>query len=79
MLSAGFSEGETRDINEEFPSDSPSYTDSYDYLSDSDLEDDGPDLWHGDQGLESQIPTEPSMDLPLPSSQDAREAESHHM
>ena len=28
-----------RDINEEFPSDSHPYTEDYDYLSDSDLED----------------------------------------
>ena len=72
MFSDGFSEGETRDINEEFPSDSPSHTNSYDYLSDSDLEDDEPDLSQGYQGLESQIPTKPP-------SQDAREAGSHRM
>ena len=39
MFSDGFSEGQTRDINEGFPSESNPYADQYDYLSDSDLED----------------------------------------
>ena len=39
MFSDGFSEGQTRDINEGFPSDSDPYAEHYDYLSDSDLED----------------------------------------
>jgi len=39
VFSDGFSEGQTRDIDEEFPSDSHPYTEYYDYLSDSDLED----------------------------------------
>ena len=39
MFSDGFSEGQTRDIDGEFPSDSHPYTEHYDYLSDSDLED----------------------------------------
>lgn len=39
MFSDGFSEGRTRDISGGFPSDSHPYTDHYDYLSDSDLED----------------------------------------
>lgn len=39
MFSDGFLEGQTRNIDEEFPSDSFPYTDFYDYLSDSDLED----------------------------------------
>ena len=39
MFSDGFSEGQTRDIEEGFPSDSDSYTEYYDYWSDSDLED----------------------------------------
>ena len=38
MFSDGFSEGQLRDINGEFPSDSNPYTEYYDYLSDSDLE-----------------------------------------
>ena len=39
VFSDAFSEGQTRDINEGFPSDSHLYTEDYDYLSDSDLED----------------------------------------
>ena len=42
MLSDAFSEGQTRDITGGFPSDSHPYTDDYDYLSDSDLEDESP-------------------------------------
>ena len=39
MFSDGFLEGQTRDINEGFPSDSDPYAEHYEYLSDSDLED----------------------------------------
>ena len=39
MFSDRFSEGQTKDINDGFPSASPSFTDDYDYASDSDLED----------------------------------------
>ena len=39
MFSDAFSEGQARDINGEFPSDSDPYIEHYDYLSDSDLED----------------------------------------
>ena len=39
VFSGGFSEGQTRDINGGFPSDSHPYTEDYDYPSDSDLED----------------------------------------
>ena len=39
MFSDTFSEGQTRDINGGFPPDSHPYTEEYDYLSDSDLED----------------------------------------
>jgi len=39
VFSDGFSEGQARDIDGGFPSGSLSYTDDYDYLSDSDLED----------------------------------------
>jgi len=42
VFSDGFSEGQTRDINGGFPADSHPYTDDYDYLSDSDLEDEEP-------------------------------------
>ena len=39
MFSNSFSEGQERDLNEGFPSDSHPYAEHYDYLSDSDLED----------------------------------------
>ena len=52
MLSDGFSEGQTRNINDIFPSDLLPYTEDYDYLSDSDLEDDE-DL--GPQDSDSQV------------------------
>jgi len=69
VLSDGFSEGQTRDINGAFPSDSSPYTDDYDYLSDSDLEDepskvDDPKL---SRISELRVPlTPPSEDLPQP-------------
>ena len=71
MFSDGFSEGQTRDIDGGFPSDSYPYTDDYDYLSDSDLEDvpsfseeedeeppkdDGPKLPSSSRGSESRVP-----------------------
>jgi len=40
VFSDGFLEGQTKDVNGGFPSESEPYTDHYDYLSDSDLEDD---------------------------------------
>ncbi|KAF9779832.1 hypothetical protein BJ322DRAFT_1167035 [Thelephora terrestris] len=50
----GFSEGRTKDINGGFPpgADSFPYTDHYDYLSDSDLEDEEP-IEHCEQELPS--------------------------
>jgi len=82
VFSDGFSEGQTKDINGGFPSDSHPYTDDYDYLSDSDLEDghscseeeeeglpedDGSELPSSLQDSESQMPlTPPSEDLPQP-------------
>ena len=39
MFSGSFSEGQERDINEGFPSDSEHYAEHYEYQSDSDLED----------------------------------------
>ena len=74
MLSDAFSEGQSRDINAEFPSESLPYTEVYDYLSDSDLEDEGscseeedteapesdnPELPPSSQALDSD-PQEPS-------------------
>lgn len=39
VFSDRFSEGQARNINDGFPSDSLPHTEDYDYLSDSDLED----------------------------------------
>ena len=41
MFSGGFLEGQTRDINDGFPSDAIPHTEYDDCLSDSDLEDEG--------------------------------------
>ena len=43
MFSEEFSEGRIKNLNEGFPSDSDPYTGSYEYLSDSDLENDRDD------------------------------------
>ena len=42
MFSDSFLEGQIRDINDGFPPDSHPYAEHYDYLSDSDLEDESP-------------------------------------
>ena len=85
MLSDAFSEGQTRDINGEFPSDSHPYTEHYDYLSDSDLEDgsscfdeesaeapesDDPELPSSPRGSDSQAPSTTSSDNPQQPSAD---------
>ena len=72
MLSDAFSEGQARDINGEFPSNSDPYTEHYDYLSDSDLEEgtscseeeytgapesDDPKLPSSPRGSDSQVPS----------------------
>lgn len=43
MLFEGYAEGTTRDIRSDHPSEHSRTTDGYDYLSDSDLEDDPAD------------------------------------
>ena len=80
MFSDAFSEGQLRDINEEFPADSS--TEVYDYLSDSDLEDecscseeeyagstegDSPELQPNPQAHDSgpQTPTTEPLEQPL--------------
>ena len=78
MFSDGFSEGQIRDINEEFPSESHPYTEDYDYLSDSDLEDvsccseeeyaeapegDDPELLSSSRDSDLNHPPQPSTDL----------------
>ncbi|KAF9779806.1 hypothetical protein BJ322DRAFT_343003 [Thelephora terrestris] len=86
LFSDGFLEGQTRNIDEEFPSDSFPYIDYYDYLSDSDLEDeeegeepaeDGkPELPLGTQDLHSE--TSPAANPPRPSRDMCDSVESHH-
>jgi hypothetical protein len=62
VLSGTFSEGQSRDINEEFPTDS-STTEVYDYLSDSDLEDEYPcseeDYAESTEGDNAELPPSP--------------------
>jgi len=92
VLSDAFSEGQTRDINGDFPSDSHPYTDYYDYLSDSDLEDEcssseeeyeGPpeddlELPRSPQDSDSQAPPTTTSEHPPHSSPDANEVQSDH-
>lgn len=73
MFSSGFSEGQTRDINEGFPSDTLPYTDSYNYLSDSDLEDDETELSSDDWQSDSR----PALTVSHPS-QRTSEVENDH-
>ena len=85
MFSDGFLEGQTRDINEEFPFDSHPYTEYYDYLSDSDLEDGSscseedyaeasenidPELPSSLWDLDPQVPSTTPLDHPPQSSTD---------
>ena len=74
MFSNGFSEGEIRDINEGFPTDKTPYTDSYDYSSDSDLEDDELESPHGGRNPDPVAPAEA-----LEKAQSVSEAEAHKM
>ena len=76
MFSDGFSEGQTRNINEGFPSDTHPYTESYDYLSDSDLEDDESEEPFDDNDSDSKDPAEASKNL-QPGRQDTGKVESH--
>jgi len=56
VFSDGFSEGRLKDIDESFPPDSLPYTEDYDYLSDSDLEDEEPEQEQDPRDAESQLP-----------------------
>ena len=78
MFSNGFSEGQIRDINDGFPADALPYTESYDHLSDSDLEDDEPESPHGDRNPDSESPAE-APENPQPESQAASEVEAHNV
>ena len=89
-MSDAFSEGQARDINGDFPSDSHPHTDYYDYLSDSDLEDEyssseeeyeepsesDPELPRSPQDSDSQAP--PTTECPPHPSPDLTEVQSDH-
>lgn len=72
-----FLEGRIQDINEGFPPDSLPYAESYNYLSDSDLEDDEPERPLGGCDLNSE-PLAKALDNPQPGSQDASEVKDYH-
>ena len=55
VFSDGFSEGQTKDIRSGFPTELSPYTEDYDYMSDSDLED-GEDEPNDEGGLNLQRP-----------------------
>ena len=68
MFSDGFLEAQTRDITEGFPPNSFPYTDHYEYLSDSDLEDsfeeeEEDSAEHGEQELPRR-PQDSDSDIP---------------
>ena len=78
MFSNEFSEAQIRNINEGYSSDALPYTESYDYLSDSDLEDDEPEQSGSDQDSGSEIPTKaPKYSVPG-GSQDVDKVEIDH-
>ena len=59
MFSDRFFEGQTKDIDGGCPSDSHPYTDDYDYLSDSDLEDGHSYSEEEEEGLPEDDGSEP--------------------
>jgi hypothetical protein len=63
VFTDGFSEGQARDIEGGFPYNSDSYTEYYDYWSDSDLED--------ESETEGEEPAEEDGCKPLPNPEDA--------
>ena len=69
MFSDAFSEGQSRDINEGFPTDSTT-TEVYDYLSDSDLEDEcscsGEEDAESTEGDDPELPPNPQGQDPDP-------------
>ena len=68
MFSDGFSEGQLRGINGEFPSDSHPYTEDYDYLSDSDLEDES----SCSEGEYTEAPRSDDPEMPSPDASEVR-------
>ena len=90
VLSEGFLEAQTTDIDEGFPSDTLDYTDDYDYFSDSDLEDeveeDGgpagggePELWRSSHVSHSRVPSTTTPGNPPQPLQRPNQVESYHM
>ena len=77
MLSDGFSEGQAWYINKGFPTDTLPYTESYDYLSDSDLEDDESEELRDDDNSDSEVLAKASKNPQL-GPQAAGDIESHH-
>ena len=93
VLSEGFLEAQTKDINEGFPPDTLDYIDDYDYFSDSDLEDepscsaeedggpagdDEPELRHCSRDSDSRVPLAVTPRNPPQSPQDPNQVESRH-
>jgi hypothetical protein len=78
VFSNGFSEGQARDIDEGFPPDALPYTESYDYLSDSDLEDDEPGSPRGDCNLDTVTLVE-APENPEPEPREAGEVEARNV
>ena len=93
MFSDAFSEGKTRGINGDFPSDSHPYSDYYGYLSDSDLEDEyssseedyeeppegDPELPRSPQDSNSQAPPTATSECPLHPSPDLSKVQRDYM
>lgn len=68
VFSNGYSEGEMKNLNEGFPSDTPHFAADYDYLSDSDLEDDETELSIDDRPSDSRFTlTKATAEQPHPS------------
>ena len=89
VFSDGFSEGRTRNIDEGFPSNSDPYADDYDYLSDSDLEDESPfptgnegdglESLRNPQGFGTHTPSAMTSGEQPQSSQDITSGEDDHL
>ena len=79
MFSDGFSEGQIRNINGTFPSDSCPYTKDYGYLSDSDLEgDDESEVEQSPRNSDSRIHQIKAHEAPPQLSQNLDETEGGH-
>lgn len=65
MFSDGYSEGRLKDIDESFPPDSLPFTEDYDYLSDSDLEDEESEQEQDSRDAGLQVPQTSALEEPL--------------